>query len=134
VKKILVEINSNPYAYPFQKREKLDENDESCHVCNPWICGIEKCSFYQLMCNPNVIKELNREYSKKILDIIPVKKCRSCNSDLDDSKVMVYQHENGWDLHTFGFGKKQWIYIKCPVCQNEITIWKLGVPRDFIFE
>ena len=37
-------------------------------------------------------------------------------------------HSGGWDIR----GDNYWLWIHCPKCGYEWSVWKLGVPRDLI--
>ena len=127
------EKNGNPFAYPFRKREKIDDKDLACNICDPSVCGRKDCSFLQIMKSPYVPKQLNSEISAKIISQIPNPECVLCHKNISTGKVKVHQTRDGWNLSSFGFDEKQWVFIECPHCKYGNSIRKLGVPRDFVF-
>jgi len=54
-------------------------------------------------------------------------KCRWCAEGLIRLEIQSYDHANGWP--TDGFKKKQWLYIECPGCEYQWSLWKLGVAK-----
>lgn len=67
--------------------------------------------------------EAIRKYVEQIKDF----RCRWCGADLEDEPVHGYDHSDGWSVE--GFQEKQWLFIVCPQCRYEWSIWKLGVGR-----
>jgi len=54
--------------------------------------------------------------------------CRWCGyRDLDQLVIQFYPHDEGWWVGTLD--KKQWLYIECPQCHYDWSLWKLGIPR-----
>jgi hypothetical protein len=48
--------------------------------------------------------------------------------------VRFYQHPDGWIVREApGIEHKLWIYIHCRICGYDTAIWKIGVPRDYVF-
>lgn len=129
----MVEINFNAYAYPFKRRNKIDENDVGCSICSPAICGKLDCSFYKYIMDPRTPRELNEKISRGIRNAFAVKNCRSCGGDLSNAEIMMYEHPGGWDMKKFGFEKRQWLYAVCGKCGLQISLWKIGVDKDFLF-
>lgn len=55
--------------------------------------------------------------------------CRWCNyQGLKTLQIKSYDHDGGWTVD--GFDHKQWLYIVCPKCYYEWSLWKLGVSRE----
>jgi len=42
--------------------------------------------------------------------------------------IQKYDHDGGWNV--LGYKNRQWLYVTCPKCGYEWSLWKLGVPRD----
>ena len=55
------------------------------------------------------------------------KACRSCGTHFINLAVEHYDHPGGWEVD--GFDVAQWLYITCPDCDYQNSLWKLGVPR-----
>lgn len=68
----------NPNSYPFVPREKLDENDIYCSICNPSICNVGSCSFYQKNQLNKIIKKFDYKITghKKIILVLPCSKVK----------------------------------------------------------
>lgn len=48
---------------------------------------------------------------------------------LKKEPIRGYPHENGWKVQ--GLEGTWWLYVKCPLCGYDWSIWKLGVDRAF---
>lgn len=48
--------------------------------------------------------------------------------NLHNLPIHGYTHEGGWKIRDGTY----WLYVNCPNCEYGWSIWKLGVPRDFI--
>lgn len=58
--------------------------------------------------------------------------CRNAFHDetnLKDEPIRAYPHSDGWKIQ--GLPGSWWLFIKCPSCGYDWSIWKLGVERDF---
>lgn len=53
----------------------------------------------------------------------------SCGCDISGEPIYYYEHDAGWKVK--GIEKRQWLYIHCPECGNDLALWKLGVDREF---
>jgi len=59
-----------------------------------------------------------------------------CGEELKNEPILYYvppilyyvPHEDGWTIKNEW--QKVWLYIKCPQCGYDCSIWKLGVPRE----
>lgn len=52
-----------------------------------------------------------------------------CGADLSKEPIVYYlPHSAGWTIKTEG--EKVWLYVKCPKCGYDMSIWKMGVPRQ----
>lgn len=52
-----------------------------------------------------------------------------CGCDLSEEPIRYYvPHPNGWTVG--GELLKVWLYVKCPKCKYDMSIWKLGVKRE----
>jgi hypothetical protein len=52
-----------------------------------------------------------------------------CGKELKDEPIIYYvPHSDGWTVK--GETQKVWLYVKCPKCGYDCSIWKLGVPRE----
>lgn len=47
--------------------------------------------------------------------------------DLSSEIIWGYPHSDGWEIEKTD--KLQWLYISCPVCGHDWSLWKLGVSR-----
>jgi hypothetical protein len=43
-------------------------------------------------------------------------------------EITHYAHSGGWRVK--GFADLQWLYLECPCCESQESLWKLGVRRD----
>lgn len=81
--------------------------------------------------NPHIPRPLELEKYLPFYDQLKIKKCKSCNQLFStNSKIFHYEHSSGWIVP--GIEKKQWLYIKCENCGEEISLWKLGVGKDLL--
>lgn len=68
----------------------------------------------------------------QVVSHITHKSCRVCQTSLVDSPLILhYAHEGGWRIP--GYNERRWLALVCPKCGNMYSLWKLGIPRDFIF-
>ena len=52
-----------------------------------------------------------------------------CGYDLSQEPIIYYvPHEGGWTIK--GETRKVWLYVKCPKCGYDMSLWKMGVPRE----
>jgi len=52
-----------------------------------------------------------------------------CGYDLKEEPIAYYTpHTDGWTVQ--GEPEKVWLFIHCPNCGNDQSIWKMGVPRE----
>lgn len=51
-----------------------------------------------------------------------------CGTNIMNQPVQAYPHSDGWEVEETA-PDLQWLYIPCPVCKNDVSIWKLGVSR-----
>ena len=54
-------------------------------------------------------------------------KCRWCGTSLENCEIEHYPHEDGWEVE--GFEERQWLYVTCPKCGYQWSLWKFLVPR-----
>ena len=81
--------------------------------------------------NPNIPRPLELEKYLPFYDQLKTKRCKSCNQRFSTlSQIFHYQHSSGWIVP--GYEKKQWLYIKCANCGEEISLWKLGVGKNLL--
>ncbi len=72
---------------------------------------------------------LSGEEAKPFLDQIERKECRWCGADLSHELVQAYgPHSGGWNVK--GYDEPLWLFIRCPKCKYDWSLWKLGVARD----
>jgi len=64
---------------------------------------------------------------KKLL-MVKRAKCKWCGTPLWYCEIEHYDHDDGWEVE--GFSKKQWLYVTCPKCGYQWSLWKLGIPRS----
>lgn len=53
--------------------------------------------------------------------------CAFCGTKLGNETIQYYAHQGGWLLK--GEGTPVWLYVRCPGCKYDWSLWKLGVPR-----
>lgn len=58
--------------------------------------------------------------------LVEGKTCRWCGTELPQ-KVEYYAHPDGWKVE--GFPTLLWLYVKCPNCKYDWSLWKLGLSR-----
>lgn len=75
------------------------------------------------------IQKLDPSIAKEIYDQIPLQYCKTCCIPLPRA-IQHYPHPDGWVVRTFA--EKQWLFIQCPTCGNQITLWKLGYGRNSV--
>ncbi len=81
--------------------------------------------------NPNMPKPLELEKSIPFFDELKITKCKHCNTPFSRyDPIIHYQHPSGWIVP--GYEKKQWLYIECPGCQYQWSLWKLGVGKSLL--
>lgn len=52
-----------------------------------------------------------------------------CGQLLAFEPILYYApHEAGWTIKAED--QKAWLYVKCPKCGYDMSIWKMGVPRE----
>ena len=51
-----------------------------------------------------------------------------CGFDLSKEPVLAYAHSDGWEVAESD--ELQWLCIICPNCGYDMSIWKIGVPRE----
>jgi hypothetical protein len=53
----------------------------------------------------------------------------TCGNDLTLEDILYYvPHSDGWTIA--GETEKVWLYVKCMSCGYDMSIWKMGVPRE----
>ena len=72
-----------------------------------------------------------RDLAERIFARIPLKRCRHDGEPLP-SIVEYYKHSEGWDLTEYGIDAKVWLFIRCPHCNYQYSLWKLGYGRSFV--
>lgn len=76
----------------------------------------------------NEIKELPEFLAKLYKKNLENCVC-GCGCELQLGKIYGYPHPFGWDVPEFE--EKQWLFVQCPKCQHQWSLWKLGVAKDF---
>lgn len=75
--------------------------------------------------------ELTTEQAGSFVNLL-IKKggayCKTCGDRLDGYPIQRYPHDAGWTVK--GLEEKQWLYIVCPRCGYQNSLWKLGIPRE----
>lgn len=51
-----------------------------------------------------------------------------CGVDITYEPIMAYEHPDGWRVK--GYDKPLWLFIHCPKCGYDHSLWKLGVDRE----
>lgn len=78
--------------------------------------------------NPNMPKLLDELIALQFFNEIKIDNCRHCSTPLPKKEIYHYQHPSGWIVS--GYEKKQWLFIVCPKCNHQWSLWKLGFSRD----
>lgn len=133
------------------KQKDLEGNDAEpwagicCKAC--YYAKGEKCvckcgGMHHGKGNPNYEIEktrLRRKYKKiepndhyypsaqKYRKLITDPKCH-CGFDLSKETIWSYDHCDGWEVEETD--ALQWLWIECPKCHYQMSIWKLGVSRE----
>ena len=58
-------------------------------------------------------------------ELCKYKTCGWCGCLIGDQPIEMFQHPDGWEVS--GLPDYQWLYITCPECKYEWSLWKLGV-------
>ena len=58
--------------------------------------------------------------------------CRLCEKNgkltpIGHCTLQHYDHDGGWPLK--GYSGLRWLYIECPNCNYQWSLWKFGIPR-----
>jgi hypothetical protein len=56
------------------------------------------------------------------------KTCRWCSASLTELPIQHYTHEGGHEVESFEM--PQWLYVTCPKCDYQWSLWKLGITGD----
>jgi hypothetical protein len=64
-----------------------------------------------------------REYELLVKD----RPCVGCGSPLP-AHVDLYPHSGGWLVS--GYSERQWLSVRCPNCEYDTSLWKLGIAGD----
>jgi hypothetical protein len=51
---------------------------------------------------------------------------------LEHLTIEHYEHDGGWPVK--GYQQRRWLYVTCPKCDYQWSLWKLGVPRHIPME
>jgi hypothetical protein len=70
-------------------------------------------------------KPLDPDVDKEFREKLVVHGCKDCGGDFLKQPIMSYPDDGGWDID----GQKYWLYITCPDCGYQWSLWKLGVGR-----
>jgi hypothetical protein len=62
--------------------------------------------------------------AEEIFAKLEITACKHCLTPLPHDVIHCYEHSNGWVVK--GFEKKQWLFIICPKCFYQWSLWKLG--------
>ena len=75
------------------------------------------------------VYELPEEIAKPFRDQITKDECRICGyKGLKDLPIVGYpNHPGGWDINDSSYW---WLFIQCPGCNYQWSLWKLGVARE----
>jgi uncharacterized protein with PIN domain len=76
----------------------------------------------------NLPKILSKELAESFLLQLEKKNCPSCSNSLSEI-VYHYEHSSGWIVPEME--KRQWLYLECPKCFHQWSLWKLGVSKTF---
>lgn len=67
------------------------------------------------------------EAEKTLREAEPQTLICQCGQDLHLEPVRGYPHTRGWETPE----GKMWLYVICPSCRSEVSLWKLGIsPED----
>ena len=79
------------------------------------------------MCETMNLSVLQPAIAQAIYDQIPLKGCKHCGVDLPN-QIMGFMDEDGWVIPQLL--TKMWLWIQCPQCHFQYSLWKLGYGRD----
>lgn len=52
-----------------------------------------------------------------------------CGASLKDEPIRYYvPHPYGWTINNSDV--KAWLFVRCPKCGYDMSLWKIGVPRE----
>lgn len=51
-----------------------------------------------------------------------------CGYDLLTESILAYPHSEGWQIEESK--ELHWLFIHCPKCDYDMSLWKIGVPRN----
>ena len=76
-----------------------------------------------------VLPEDEAEKFRKLYDQDGRRTTCLCGYDLSKESIVYYvPHDAGWTVKSET--QKVWLYVKCPKCGYDMTIWKMGVNRE----
>jgi len=78
--------------------------------------------------NPHEPKLLDELIALQFYNEIKIDKCRNCAMPLPKKEIYHYRHPKGWVVP--GYEEKQWLFIVCPKCNHQWSLWKLGFSRN----
>jgi hypothetical protein len=55
-------------------------------------------------------------------------KCKHCEDVWLPHEIYAYEHSNGWVVK--GYAARQWLFIICPKCGFQWSLWKLGYAQQ----
>lgn len=74
------------------------------------------------------ILEITGSDAEEIYSQLETKNCKYCGTPLPHTPIHCYEHSNGWIVK--GFQEKQWLFIICPKCNYQWSLWKLGYSQE----
>lgn len=62
-------------------------------------------------------------------ELVRFKTCRWCDYKISlNVPLEYYDHHGGFDV--LGFKEPQWLYVTCPKCKYQWSLWKLGIKQS----
>lgn len=81
--------------------------------------------------DPSYEKVLDPEVAEKFRDQYDPKKTKCyCGFDLVYEDILYYVPDSGgWPIPQET--ELAWLYVNCPKCGYDMSLWKMGVPRNY---
>ena len=112
---------------------------ESCYTAKEEVCVCHCHRAYHGLGNlnkakidPSYEKELPESEAQEFRKFYGIDGRRTsclCGYDLSKEPIVYYlPHSGGWTVKAET--EKVWLYVKCPKCGYDMSVWKMGVPRE----
>ncbi len=120
---------------PKTKEELNDVCCESCYTAQEKVCTCRCHGAYHGLGNGEKSNSgvsgdfpLSGEEAEPFRKQITDWTC-PCGASLRNEPIMAYgPHIGGWTV--VGYDQPLWLFIKCPKCKTDWSLWKIGVERE----